>query len=113
MIVWRVYIVLLMLGAASLGCSLGGGSLVPTISATVSAPTILAVQPTITAQLPSTAMPSPSPVNLVPCTPRADWTLYTVVSGDTLGGIAVRTASSVADLLQANCLTSPDLLRVG
>lgn len=48
------------------------------------------------------------------CTPRADWTIvYTVVSGDTMSGLAVRTSSTVNDLTSGNCLSNPNAISVG
>lgn len=47
------------------------------------------------------------------CTPRADWPLYTVVSGDTLASIARRANSTVAQLADANCLADVNLLSTG
>ncbi len=38
---------------------------------------------------------------------------YTVVSGDTLGKIAARTGTTVAELLRLNALTNPDVIAVG
>lgn len=61
--------------------------------------------PTVPTSIPPTVAPS--------CTPRADWPLYKVVTGDTLGRIAVRAGSSTAELIQANCLTNANLISVG
>ncbi|MBC7869240.1 MAG: LysM peptidoglycan-binding domain-containing protein [Chitinophagaceae bacterium] len=47
------------------------------------------------------------------CTPRPDWLAYTILPGDTLTGIAVRTGSSVDALIQGNCLQNPDTLDIG
>lgn len=66
--------------------------------------------------------PSPSPTtsntasdgaSSPACTPRSDWPLYSVSAGDTLGGLAERTGSSVSALMEANCLTNANLLAVG
>ena len=48
-----------------------------------------------------------------PCTPRTDWPVYTVKSGDTLFGIAQATGSTVAELTYANCLPNPNLIVTG
>lgn len=48
------------------------------------------------------------------CTPRADWTIvYTVVAGDTMSGLAVRTNSTVNELTSGNCLSDPNAISVG
>jgi LysM repeat protein len=47
------------------------------------------------------------------CTPRADWLAYTVVEGDTLSTIASRTGTVTAQLVEANCLTNPNLVIKG
>jgi LysM repeat protein len=47
------------------------------------------------------------------CTLKNEWPVYTVMAGDTLAAIARRTDSSTAELVEANCLTDPNLLRVG
>ncbi len=47
------------------------------------------------------------------CTPRTDWPILTVASGDTLSRIAQRVGSTIAILQQANCISDPNSLRVG
>lgn len=47
------------------------------------------------------------------CEVRTDWPVYTVVAGDTLSSIAVRTGSSVRELGAANCLADVGRIRVG
>lgn len=47
------------------------------------------------------------------CTPPANWQPYVVVAGDTLGVLAIRTFSTVAELVSANCIATPDLIYVG
>jgi LysM repeat protein len=44
-----------------------------------------------------------------PCQPRADWTSYSVGSGETIEAIAARHGISVVTLAIANCLDSPTL----
>ncbi len=46
-------------------------------------------------------------------TAHIDWPLYSVVAGDTLVSIAYNTGSSLEQLLQVNCLSSPDAIRLG
>jgi LysM repeat protein len=47
------------------------------------------------------------------CSPRTDWPVYVVSSGDTLGGIAQRTGTTVSILSAANCLADANLISVG
>ena len=47
------------------------------------------------------------------CTPRADWPIYTVQSGDTLNTIASAVNITPDELQKANCLASPDLIHTG
>ena len=47
------------------------------------------------------------------CRIRTDWPLYTVVAGDTLGSIALRTNSTISALAVANCLSNPDSIQLG
>jgi len=57
-----------------------------------------------------TATPSSTPG----CTPRADWKLtYTVQRDDTLARLAVLYNTTVAELVEGNCLSDPNLIRVG
>lgn len=48
------------------------------------------------------------------CTPRYDWTnYYTVVSGDTLAGIARQANTTYQTIAQGNCLGNPNAIEVG
>jgi LysM repeat protein len=78
--------------------------------ATTTSPT--SQPPTATATRQSaTSIP---PATVVNCIPRADWaTLYTVVSGDTLGKIAQRVNSTAAALQQGNCIVDANQIVVG
>ncbi|HEY4688951.1 MAG TPA: LysM peptidoglycan-binding domain-containing protein [Anaerolineae bacterium] len=69
----------------------------------------------------ATATPSQAPTDMpsatstptpTPCVPRFDWPIYTVQPDDTLFSIARRTASSVDELKQANCLVD-DRITIG
>ncbi len=56
------------------------------------------------------------PINqpVIPCVPApVTWPVYTVVSGDTLSNIAVRTGGSVNELASNNCLADPSRISVG
>jgi LysM repeat protein len=57
-----------------------------------------------------TATPSSTPG----CQPRADWQLtYEVQANDALAKIAERYNTSVNELAQANCLSDPNVIRIG
>jgi LysM repeat protein len=63
--------------------------------------------PTLT---PLTQVPTPT-VTPTPCAPPPPgWTLYTVEPGDTLFSLASLAGVSQESVMQANCLTSPELL---
>ena len=80
---------------------------IPTSVAIEATPTnTVVVVPTAT-QIPPTVAP------VVACTPRADWFIYTVLPGDTLGRIAQRTGSTINDLAIANCLLDINVISVG
>jgi LysM repeat protein len=86
---------------------------IATPAAPVNTPT---QQPTMTAaSTPSTGNTSSNTSGNIPpgCTVRTDWPLYTVVVGDTLGSIALRTGSTISALATANCLNNPDSIQVG
>ena len=47
------------------------------------------------------------------CTPQTDWEIYTIQRGDNLTRIANQTTSTVDELIAANCLDTPNSLKVG
>jgi len=47
------------------------------------------------------------------CHVRTDWPAYTVQYGDTLSFIARQANTTVATLIEANCLIDPDLILIG
>lgn len=56
--------------------------------------------------LPNPAMPpAPTP----PCGPPANWRQYTVQRGETMFRLALRSGTTIAAILNANCLTSTNL----
>jgi LysM repeat protein len=57
--------------------------------------------PTLVPEIPATPVPTPTPVT------------YTILRGDTLGGIALRLGVELPDLLAANPGIDPQFLRVG
>ena len=44
------------------------------------------------------------------CTPRNDWPIYTIQSGDTLYSIAIRSETTVDTLVAANCLGNANVI---
>jgi LysM repeat protein len=81
---------------------------VPTPTTTLTAtapPTPTATLATSTpAPATSTATPASPAPSATPCGPPPAWVEYTVVSGDTLSGLAQATATTVAEIQLANCL---------
>lgn len=84
------------------------------------------VSSTITPQIPITSFNSPEPEPTAtptripgptpsdtPCVLPAGWILYTVQPGETPNGIAARYGMTAEELLQANCLSSTDLVQPG
>lgn len=64
----------------------------------------------------STATPAISPtftLTIPDCVPRADWPIYNVQQGDTLGIIAQRFGGTIEDIVAASCLANPDLIEIG
>jgi LysM repeat protein len=97
------------LGLALLACNLGSPAPAPTIPPSSVA---LAITSTVPVVLPTPIAATPSP-SLTSCTVRADWPVYLVVTGDTLGDLAVRTGSTSAALTQANCLSDANSIYPG
>ncbi len=62
-------------------------------------------------------LPNPIVTQVIPtgaCTPRTDWTfIYTIVQGDTLGGIAGRAGVPLQELATGNCILNPAAIRAG
>jgi hypothetical protein len=87
-----------LLALALLGCSL-----TTHLSNSLPPPT---PRPLLSTQvLPGTPLPG--------CVVRAEWEIYTIVAGDTLSSLALRTNATVAELMTANCLSDPNLIQVG
>ncbi|MBN2470284.1 MAG: LysM peptidoglycan-binding domain-containing protein [Anaerolineae bacterium] len=139
----RLYLALIALALAGLGCNLTSGSLAaptPTaipLTGAAETPT-LALTPTVTplptAQIAPTSTTTTTSGGTttntgnttggtsggtsggyVPptCIRRTSWPVYTVARGDTLSRIAQRIGSSANELTTANCLANPNLLEVG
>jgi LysM repeat protein len=104
-------------------CSLNPAAPIGEIELTVIYNTAEPDLPTFTPQPAATATQmsvSPTPTNtsqartvLSDCTPRTDLPSYTVVVGDSLSSIAVRTNSSVPQLVEWNCLANANMIVVG
>lgn len=74
------------------------------------------LRPTNTAQAtprPADSSSGVQPPTRVGCTVRADWPVYVVASGDTLGSIARRVNSTVGELSTANCLANANAIFTG
>jgi LysM repeat protein len=54
-----------------------------------------------------------SSATLTICNPRTDWEVYVIQRGDNLSNIATRVDSTVDELITANCLDNPNLIRGG
>lgn len=124
-----VVILIIVLAMSVLATACGGEGaeppppvlLVPpevTAEATVQ-PTIASPTQTAESQAESTAVVdtanqvASSQSGVAACTKQTTWPSYTVQAGDTLGTIAQRTNSTIAELTRANCLTNPSLIHVG
>jgi hypothetical protein len=118
----RPLLVSLLIVALS-ACSLNPTAPIAEIELTVIYNTAEPELPTFTPQPAATATRmslSATPANtsqaravLSDCTPRTDLTTYMVVVGDSLSSIAVRTNSSVPDLMEWNCLANANMIVVG
>lgn len=53
------------------------------------------------------------PPTTINCNPRRDWPIYFVQSGDTISDLAVRTFTTVDELVAANCLLDAALIYEG
>jgi hypothetical protein len=119
----RPVFVLAALLLAAFACNLGSGdqntqptptpfpSLTPSLAAaTTPTPTLAPTLTPTRAALPNSGQVPPTQTN---CLPQTGWPVYTVVAGDTLGVIAQRSGSTVAQLATANCLSNAELIYVG
>lgn len=113
-------LIFLALGLAA--CTLEPASSIAEIELTVVVNTPVTEEATFTAQpeaSPTTTtspLPQPSPENRSGdnnCRPRSDLPSYTVVTGDSLSSIAIRTNSSVPQLVEWNCLANANMIVVG
>ncbi|MBN1202957.1 MAG: LysM peptidoglycan-binding domain-containing protein [Anaerolineae bacterium] len=103
-------------------CNLSAGDEESTPTPIPAWPTLTPTSGTIT-PIPPPLSPTPTggalpdqdgiPPTQTNCFPQTGWPTYTVVEGDTLGQIAERTSSTVAQLVQANCLSNAELIYIG
>lgn len=70
------------------------------------------VVPGLILYVPGSSDVPPPFVSPIPCTPRYDWLIYIVQSGDTLYNLALRLHMTEYQLQLANCLLSTDI-RIG
>jgi LysM repeat protein len=97
------------------------GEITPTLTSTITPPIVVVTEAPITEGVVTTSSPAvtiapvatdtsvPSPSETqepqpVPCSPKKDWPVYTVVRGDTLWSIARATGTHWQELKSANCL---------
>lgn len=115
-------IILIAAALMGLGCSMATGAArqaSPTstpMALPTSFPTtqpLPTAQPTAMAAATSTPAPTSTSAPVANCTPRADWPIYIVVSGDTLADIAKRAASTVNELATGNCLANANAIFAG
>lgn len=109
--------VLVVIGALSLALAEGFTLAVPTPLPTSTS--IEIPMPEVTAALRSSATPAPTPVPVlvtatipfaITCPVPANWDRYTIQTGDTLAGLAIRRGTTVETLMQANCLVTQALM---
>jgi len=114
----HAWFVLLLLLVATIACTLGQTAIpnIRDVTVTNLVPTALGINtnsptpilnPTVTV---SDVGQSPPAIS---CTVRADWLSYTVAVGDSLPTLAVTTGTTVAELVQANCLTDANAILAG
>ncbi|MBI5928958.1 MAG: LysM peptidoglycan-binding domain-containing protein [Chloroflexi bacterium] len=125
----RLGLILALWGVLTLACSLTEGDsnqsptlrpAIPTADLTIVAQANATASAIVSAQLTPTATATTNSGNSNTgnntnpnCTPRTDWPVMVVSSGDTLSGIAERTGSTVETLVQANCLLNADAIFAG
>lgn len=103
---------LIGLALAMLACNLGVSAVPTPTPFVIITPPVIVVTATPTLRLPTPTQVFAPPTQVV-CVPNTAWQVYFVRQGDTLASIAARSGTTVAALMQANCLTNPDLIFVG
>ncbi len=117
----RLSVALIMLVGAALGCNLGASEATPTPIPASDTPFLIvtdqATADANTTALTSVAVPPASTdvpqAQNIPCTYPANWPVYRVLAGDTLGTIAQRAQTTTDALVSGNCLPNADLISVG
>lgn len=109
----RVLVILVAaLAGATLACTLSwGGDQSPTATPSPGFTPFYTPLPVFTPTLPPS--PTPAPPTATACVRYTAWPVYTVVVGDTLGSIAQRAGTTIAQLVAANCLTDSNLIYAG
>ncbi len=116
----RICLIVLTLSLLT-ACSLNQAASVNVKTLTASTPTIAPTPTTSPTEITNvnqpTLVPTSTPIppsNTASCAiTRTDLPIYTVVAGDTLTNIASRTNSTVAELVQINCLSDASQIAVG
>lgn len=103
---------LIGLALAALACNLGVSAVPTPTPFVLVTPPIIVVTAAPTFSLPTNTPPFVAPTQPA-CIPNTTWPIYFVRQGDTLANIASRSGTTVAALIQANCLTNPDVILVG
>ncbi|RMF52453.1 MAG: LysM domain-containing protein [Chloroflexota bacterium] len=101
-----------MLTLAALACNLGVSTAPTPTPFVIVTPPVIVVTATPTLRLATNTPPFIAPTQPL-CVPNTAWPIYFVRQGDTLANIAARSGTTVAALVQANCLTNPDVIFVG
>ncbi len=109
--------VVVVIGALSLALAEGITLALPTPEPTVTSIEIPMPEVTAAPRSSNTPVPTPMPVLVtatipfaVTCPAPANWVLYTIRTGDTLAGLAIRSGTTIEALMQANCLVSHVLM---
>jgi|GEM_PF-4018010 len=110
-----VFISILSLVALCLSaCNLGADAIEEPTQVILQPTAIVVTRDDPTEQATNTPIPTQQVVATANnCSPRTDWSTYTVVSGDTLSRIAVRGSTTVDTLVSGNCLSNANLISPG
>lgn len=116
----RAFVAFGFLAASMIACNLGAQQPTPTpvVPPTLIRPPVVVATLTPAVTLTATragvvAVNTIAPAVPANCTVRTDWFAYTVQAGDTLGTIATRSSTTVANLQAGNCLANANVIAVG